>query len=124
MGTQEIIDSIAAAIEEAPEKAQAFIDDPKGAVEKVTGERSFDIHAIVPGVLEHLADAGVDLSGVDISKLDLGQFDPSKLDLLALQSAAGRLKIDLSKLDLSKVDVAAAMKSLLGSGLGGFFGRR
>lgn len=124
MGTQEIIDRIVSTIQEAPEKAQGFIEDPKGSVAAVAGGTGFDIHAIVQGVLDRLAELGVDLSAVDISKLDLGQFDPSKLDLVALQSAAGKLNIDLTKLDLSKLDMAAAMKSILGGGLGGLFGKR
>lgn len=123
MDTKQIIDAIVAAIEEAPEKAQGFIDDPKGAVAKVAGGSPFDIHEVVQGVLGRLADSGMDLSFVDISKLDLSLFDPSKLDLGALQSAASKLHIDLTKLDFSKLDLASAMSSLLG-GFGGLFGKK
>lgn len=122
MQTTEIVNRIVAAMQQAPEKAQELIADPKGAVAAICGTADFDINAVVQGTLARAAELGLDFSDVDISKLDLSQLDLTKLDLLALQDAASRLNIDITKLDLSKLGLGGALGGLLG-GLGSFFGK-
>ncbi len=123
MQTSDIVEKVVAAIQEAPEKAQELIRDPEGSVKAIVGAgESFDIHAVIQGVLAKAAELGLDFSHVDLSELDLSKLDMSKLDLGAIQDAAKKLNVDITKLDLSKVDLGAAMKSLFG-GLGGLFGR-
>ena len=122
MQTTEIVNRIVAAVQQAPEKAQELIADPKGAVAAICGTADFDINAVVQGTLARAAELGLDFSDVDISKLDLSQLDLTKLDLIALQDAAGRLNIDIAKLDLSKLGLGGALGGLLGS-LGSFLGR-
>ena len=91
MQTTEIVNRIVAAVQQAPEKAQELIADPKGAVAAICGTTDFDINAVVQGTLARAAELGLDFSDVDISKLDLSQLDLTKLDLIALQDAAGKL---------------------------------
>lgn len=122
MQTTEIVNRIVAAVQQAPEKAQELIADPKGAVAAICGTADFDINAVVQGTLARAAELGLDFSDVDISKLDLSQLDLTKLDLIALQDAASKLNIDLTKLDLSKLGLGGALGGLLGS-LGSFLGR-
>lgn len=122
MQTTEIVNRIVAAVQQAPEKAQELIADPKGAVAAICGTADFDINAVVQGTLARAAELGLDFSDVDISKLDLSQLDLTKLDLIALQDAAGKLNIDIAKLDLSKLGLGGALGGLLGS-LGSFLGR-
>ena len=122
MQTTEIVNRIVAAVQQAPEKAQELIADPKGAVAAICGTADFDINAVVQGTLARAAELGLDFSDVDISKLDLTQLDLTKLDLIALQDAASRLNIDITKLDLSKLGLSGALGGLLGS-LGSFLGR-
>lgn len=122
MQTTEIVNRIVAAVQQAPEKAQELIADPKGAVAAICGTADFDINAVVQGTLARAAELGLDFSDVDISKLDLTQLDLTKLDLIALQDAASRLNIDITKLDLSKLGLGGALGGLLGS-LGSFLGR-
>ena len=122
MQTTEIVNRIVAAVQQAPEKAQELIADPKGAVAAICGTADFDINAVVQGTLARAAELGLDFSDVDISKLDLTQLDLTKLDLIALQDAASKLNIDLTKLDLSKLGLGGALGGLLGS-LGSFLGR-
>lgn len=122
MQTTEIVNRIVAAVQQAPEKAQELIADPKGAVAAICGTADFDINAVVQGTLARAAELGLDFSDVDISKLDLSQLDLTKLDLIALQDAAGKLNIDITKLDLSKLGLGGALGGLLGS-LGSFLGR-
>lgn len=122
MQTTEIVNQIVAAVQQAPEKAQELIADPKGAVAAICGTTDFDINAVVQGTLARAAELGLDFSGVDISKLDLTQLDLTKLDLIALQDAASRLNIDIAKLDLSKLGLGGTLGGLLGS-LGSFLGR-
>lgn len=122
MQTTEIVNRIVAAVQQAPEKAQELIADPKGAVAAICGTAEFDINAVVQGTLARAAELGLDFSDVDISKLDLSQLDLTKLDLIALQDAAGKLNIDIAKLDLSKLGLGGALDGLLGS-LGSFLGR-
>ena len=122
MQTTEIVNRIVAAVQQAPEKAQELIADPKGAVAAICGTAEFDINAVVQGTLARAAELGLDFSDVDISKLDLSQLDLTKLDLIALQDAAGKLNIDIAKLDLSKLGLGGALGGLLGS-LGSFLGR-
>ena len=122
MQTTEIVNRIVAAVQQAPEKAQELIADPKGAVAAICGTADFDINAVVQGTLARAAELGLDFSDVDISKLDLSQLDLTKLDLIALQDAASRLNIDITKLDLSKLGLGGALGGLLGS-LGSFLGR-
>ncbi len=121
MQTQEIIDKVIEVIQAAPEKAQDFIADPKGAIEAATGAGAgFDVNAVVQGVVKRAGELRLDFSHVDLSKLNVSQIDVSKLDLLALKSAADKTGIDVSKLDGEVVRKAAA--SLLGP-LGSLFGR-
>lgn len=122
MQTTEIVNRIVAAVQQAPEKAQELIADPKGAVAAICGTTDFDINAVVQGTLARAAELGLDFSDVDISKLDLTQLDFTKLDLIALQDAAGKLNIDIAKLDLSKLGLGGTLGGLLGS-LGSFLGR-
>lgn len=122
MQTTEIVNRIVAAVQQAPEKAQELIADPKGAVSAICGTTDFDINAVVQGTLARAAELGLDFSDVDISKLDLTQLDLTKLDLIALQDAASRLNIDIARLDLSKLGLGGALGGLLGS-LGSFLGR-
>lgn len=122
MQTTEIVNRIVAAVQQAPEKAQELIADPKGAVAAICETADFDINAVVQGTLARAAELGLDFSDVDISKLDLTQLDLSKLDLIALQDAASRLNIDITKLDLSKLGLGGTLGGLLGS-LGSFLGR-
>ena len=122
MQTTEIVNRIVAAVQQAPEKAQELITDPKGAVAAICGTADFDINAVVQGTLARAAELGLDFSDVDISKLDLSQLDLTKLDLIALQDAASKLNIDLTKLDLSKLGLGGTLGGLLGS-LGSFLGR-
>lgn len=122
MQTNEIVNQIVDAAQQAPEKAQELIADPKGAVAAICGTTDFDINAVVQGTLARAAELGLDFSDVDISKLDLTQLDLTKLDLIALQDAASRLNIDIAKLDLSKLGLGGTLGGLLG-GLGSFLGR-
>ena len=122
MQTTEIVNRIVAAVQQAPEKAQELIADPKGAVAAICGTADFDINAVVQGTLARAAELGLDFCDVDISKLDLTQLDLTKLDLIALQDAASRLNIDIAKLDLSKLGLGGTLGGLLGS-LGSFLGR-
>ena len=122
MQTTEIVNRIVAAVQQAPEKAQELIADPKGAVAAICGTADFDINAVVQGTLARAAELGLDFSDVDISRLDLTQLDLTKLDLIALQDAASKLNIDITKLDLSKLGLGGALGGLLGS-FGSFLGR-
>lgn len=122
MQTTEIVNQIVDAAQQAPEKAQELIADPKGAVAAICGTTDFDINAVVQGTLARAVELGLDFSDVDISKLDLTQLDLTKLDLIALQDAASRLNIDIAKLDLSKLGLGGTLGGLLG-GLGSFLGR-
>ena len=115
MQTTEIVNLIVAAVQQAPEKAQELIADPRGAVASICGATDFDINAVVQGTLARAA--GLDFSDVDVSKLDLSQLDLTKLDLIALQDAASRLNIDIAKLDLSRLGLGGLLGSL-GSLLG------
>ena len=117
MQTTEIVNQIVDAAQQAPEKAQELIADPKGAVAAICGTTDFDINAVVQGTLARAAELGLDFSDVDISKLDLTQ-----LDLTKLEDAASRLNIDIAKLDLSKLGLGGTLGGLLG-GLGSFLGR-
>lgn len=122
MQTTEIVNRIVAAVQQAPEKAQELIADPKGAVAAICGTTDFDINAVVQDTLARAAELGLDFSDVDISRLGLSQLDLTKLDLIALQDAASKLNIDIAKLDLSKLGLGGALGGLLGS-LGSFLGR-
>ena len=122
MQTTEIVNRIVAAVQQAPEKAQELIADPKGAVASICGTTDFDINAVVQGTLARAAELGLDFSDVDVSKLDLSQLDLTKLDLIALQDAASRLNIDIAKLDLSGLRLGGGLGGLLGS-LGSLLGR-
>ena len=112
MQTTEIVNRIVAAVQQAPEKAQELIADPKGAVASICGATDFDINAVVQGTLARAAELGLDFSDVDVSKLDL----------IALQDAASRLNIDIAKLDLSGLGLGGGLGGLLGS-LGSLLGR-
>ena len=122
MQTTEIVNQIVDAVQQAPEKAQELIADPKGAVAAICGTTDFDINAVVQDTLARAAELGLDFSDVDISRLGLSQLDLTKLDLIALQDAASKLNIDIAKLDLSKLGLGGALGGLLGS-LGSFLGR-
>lgn len=118
---QMIAEKVAAEVQKAPELAQELLGDPKGVIERITGEKDFDLAEAVQAIVARLADMGVDLSRVDVSKIDLKGIDVSKLNVSQLLEAGGKLGIDTSKLDL-----AALMGSMggLGGMLGGFFGRK
>ncbi len=121
MQTNDVVQKIIEVIQAAPERAQEFIADPRGAIAAVAPEAAgVDIHQVIQGVVARAGELGIDLSSVDLSKLDLSQVDVSKLDLLALKSAADKCHIDMSRLDPAAVRAAAA--SLLSS-FGGLFGR-
>ncbi|WP_321972368.1 hypothetical protein [Paratractidigestivibacter sp.] len=123
MDTNEIVEKVVSAVQEAPEKAQELIADPEGAVKAIIGDvEGFDIHEVIQGVMSKASELGLDFSHVDLSALDLSKLDISKLDLGALKDAAGKLNVDISKLDLSGLDFGNAVSSLLGN-LGSIFGK-
>lgn len=118
MDIQAIAAQVAGVIKDVPEKAQDLLADPKGTVQKITGEKDFDVTEVLQAVLVKLKDSGIDLSGVDLSKIDLSQIDLAKLDLGAIKNAADSLGIDASKLDLGGI------AGNLGGMLGGLFGKK
>ena len=129
MDIQAIATQVAEAVRSNPGTAQELISDPRGAVERITGQTGFDVTEVLQAALGKLADMGVDLSSVDLSQLNLSEIDLTKLDIAQLQDTVGRLGIDFSKLDVGKLlgSLGGGLGGLLGGlggGIGGLFGRK
>lgn len=107
MDISALIDQLVATVQDAPEKINEILADPKAAIEDITGQQlgEGDLSQIVAGVQEKLAAGEIDLSGIDLSQIDL-----SKLDLGALLGGGAG-------------GIGGALGGIA-SGIGGLFGRK
>ena len=71
MDVKAIAEQVMAAVGEAPEKAQEFIADPKGAIEQLTGHALDEgqIAEVVEHVKSMIAEGGAGLEGLDLGAI-------------------------------------------------------
>ncbi|OUO94231.1 hypothetical protein C2L80_03935 [Rubneribacter badeniensis] len=71
MDVKAIAEQVMAAVGEAPEKAQEFIADPKGAIEQLTGHALDEgqIAEVVEHVKSMITEGGAGLEGLDLGAI-------------------------------------------------------